>query len=88
MKAKATTVSRQESADDPVFAAIEKHRLALHAWQASMGGETREDDEITQQLLHVERDAWRAWLTTQPTTPAGMIATLEYAGARPYSARP
>ena len=46
--------------DDPVFAAINGHRQAVQARQASMGGETREDDKITQQLLDVERDAWRA----------------------------
>lgn len=45
--------------DDPVFAAIEKHRQAVQAWQAAPG-ETHEDDKISNQLLAVERDAWRA----------------------------
>jgi hypothetical protein len=47
---------------DPVFAAIEKHRQAVQAWQAAVG-QKHEDDKISDQLMAVERDAWRAWLT-------------------------
>jgi hypothetical protein len=56
----------------------------MQAWKASIGGKTRDDDKISQQLLDVERDAWRTWLTTPPTTIAGIIATLEHAAQRPY----
>jgi hypothetical protein len=63
---------------DPVFAAVEKHRQAVQAWLA-------EDDEtLSPQLLAAERDAWLAWLTTPPTTMAGVIATMEHASYRPY----
>jgi hypothetical protein len=34
------------------------------ARRSRLGGKTREDDKITQQVLDTERDAWRAWLTT------------------------
>jgi hypothetical protein len=63
---------------DPVFAAIEKHRQAVQAWLA-------EDDEtLSAQLLAAERDTWVEWLETQPTTMAGVIATMEHASHRPY----
>jgi hypothetical protein len=68
---------------DPVFAAIERHRQAVQAWQASMG-EAHDADKISNQLLAMERDAFREWLTTPPTTLAGVIATLEHASRRPY----
>jgi predicted TPR repeat methyltransferase len=71
--------------DDPAIAAIEQHRLALQAWHASMGGKTEDEDKISQQLLNAEREAWRAWLTTPPTTLAGVIATLEHASRKPYT---
>jgi predicted TPR repeat methyltransferase len=71
--------------DDPAIAAIEQHRLALQAWHASMGGKTDDEDKISQQLLNAEREAWRLWLTTPPTTLAGVIATLEHASRKPYT---
>jgi hypothetical protein len=74
-------------ADDPVFAAIEKHRRAVETWRAAPG-ETHEDDKISNQLLAVERDAWCTWLTTPPTTLAGIVATLEHASHRPYPPDP
>jgi hypothetical protein len=49
-----------------------------------MGGKTRDDDKISQQLLYAERDAWRAWLTPPQTTLAGVMATLEHASHRRY----
>jgi hypothetical protein len=69
---------------DPGIAAIEKHRQALRAWQTAPG-DTHEADKISNQLLAVERDAWREWLTTPSTTMAGVIATLEHASRRPYT---
>jgi hypothetical protein len=41
---------------------------------ASVDGEAHDNDKISQQLLNVERDAWRVWLTTPSTTLAGVIA--------------
>jgi hypothetical protein len=35
-------------------------------------------------MLEAEGDAFIAWLTTTPTTMAGVIATLEHASHRPY----
>jgi hypothetical protein len=78
---------RTRIAEDPVFVAIEKHWRAIETWRAAPG-ETREDDKISKHLLAVERDAWRAWLTTPPTTLAGVIATLEHASRRPYPPDP
>jgi hypothetical protein len=74
---------RQDLATDPVFAAIKRHRQAVQAWQVAPS-ETHEDDKISNQLLSVERAAWCAWLTTPPTTRAGVIATLEHASQQPY----
>jgi hypothetical protein len=64
--------------DDLAIAAVERHRAAMQAWLA-------EDDEaLSTQLLDAEQDACIAWLTTPPTTMAGVIATLEHAGMRDY----
>jgi hypothetical protein len=66
------------SADDPAIAAIERHRAAMQVLLA-------EDDEaLGTQLVGVEQDACIAWLTTPPTTMAGVIATLEHATTRDH----
>jgi hypothetical protein len=44
------------------------------------------DDEAGEQLLKTESDALLAWLTTQPATMAGVIATLKHATRGPRSA--
>jgi hypothetical protein len=61
-------------------------RQSKHGKQSM--GDTHEADKISNQLLAVERDAWLAWLTTPPTTLAGVIATLEHASRRPYPQNP
>jgi hypothetical protein len=67
-------------ADDPVFAAIERHRQAAHALSAAY----HLPDAILDQRQRAEEDALLAWLTTVPITMAGVIATLEHASHRPY----
>jgi hypothetical protein len=88
----ATTVSRRQmlasvgghpaavdaTAHDPAIAAVGRHRAVMQAWLA-------EDDEaLSAELLEAEQDACIAWLTTPPTTMAGVIATLEHAIMRDY----
>jgi hypothetical protein len=67
------------SAADPAIAAIARHRETVQAWL------TEDDDELRAPLLNAERDAWLAWLTTPPTTLAGVIATLTHASQRAYA---
>jgi hypothetical protein len=67
-------------ADDPVFAAIERHREAAQAVAAAH----EPPEAILDELSRTEENALLAWLTTQPTTLAGVIATLEYASHQPY----
>jgi hypothetical protein len=69
------------SADDPVFVAIERHRQAIQARLLAL--RTDQPDEISNQLLTAEGDAFLVWLTTPPTTMAGVIATLDHASRRP-----
>ena len=63
------------NADDPVFAAIERHRAAMQAWLAE------DDEERSNRLPRAERAAWHAWVMTAPTTMAGLMATLEHASS-------
>jgi hypothetical protein len=69
---------------DPVFAAIERHRQAAQAWLKALddAGSRAEEDAANAMLGHVD-DALVDWLTTQPTTIQGVIATLEHASRRP-----
>jgi hypothetical protein len=76
------------SIDDPVFAAIERHRRATKAWQQHneahpevklTEAEIERDDAIIAELMKDEYDARVAWAETRPTTIAGIIASLEYA---------
>jgi hypothetical protein len=69
------------SADDPVFAAIERHRQVIQARLLAL--HTDQPDEISNQLLTAEGNAFLAWLTTPPTTMTGVIATLDHASHRP-----
>jgi hypothetical protein len=69
------------SADDPVFAAVERHRQAIQARLLAL--RTDQPDDISNQLLSAEGDAFLAWLQTPPTTLAGVVATLEHASRRP-----
>jgi hypothetical protein len=73
-----------QGTDDPVFAAIERHRQVARTLSATH----EPPDEILEQLSAAEEDAFLAWLTTPPTTMAGVIATLEYASRRACEAAP
>jgi hypothetical protein len=61
------------SADDPVFAAIERHRQAFEA--------RPENADEAGKLALEEGDAFLAWQKTQPTTMAGVIATLDHSSS-------
>jgi len=63
---------------DPVFAAIKKHRQAAQALSTAH----EPPDALLAQLSSAEVDALLTWLTTPPTTLAGVIATLEHAARR------
>jgi hypothetical protein len=71
-----------------VFAAIERYRGAVEAWEELFTYATREEEESEERAAQQDaaRDdaflAWRAWLTTAPTTPAAAIATLKYLRSR------
>jgi hypothetical protein len=67
-----------QGTDDPVFAAIERHHQAAQALSAAH----EPPDALLEQLSAAEEDAFVAWLTTPPTTMAGVIATLTYASRR------
>jgi hypothetical protein len=80
--ANATVQKRLANAatDDPVFAAIARHRQATQALSALH----EPPEALVTQLLRAEVDAFLAWLTTPPTTLAGVIATLDHASRRAY----
>ena len=78
---------RASADDDPVFGAIARCATALAAWERSLMGEDWErslmgDPGPMLQLLDASEDAIVAWLTTTPTTMAGVVATLAYASER------
>jgi hypothetical protein len=88
-----SVVVAESSAEDPVLAAIGRHRQATQAWQQHnrshrdvdldmtlTKAELEREGAIVDRLLEEEGEARFAWATTQPTTMAGIIATLEYAG--------
>jgi hypothetical protein len=75
---------------DPIFAKIDAHRAAVHAWQAasriSADLEKNDDpgfvaaDGITTKESGREMKALRALLRCRPTTLAGIIALLDHLG--------
>jgi hypothetical protein len=79
-----------KTATDPIFAKIEAHRAAVHAWQAagriSADLEKADDPgyEAAERLTSKESDremkALRALLRCQPTTLGGVIALLDHLG--------
>jgi hypothetical protein len=69
------------STDDPVFTVIERHRQTIQARLLAL--RTDQPDDISNQLLSAEGDAFLTWLQTPPTTLAGVVATLEHASRRP-----
>jgi hypothetical protein len=88
----AAALNATDSGDDPVFAAIERHRQATRAWLAALDDANAPDTiNIAAQagsdaaLDHLY-EAFLAWLTTPPTTMAGAIATLEHASRHAYEA--
>ena len=64
--------------NDPVFAAIARHREAERAWSAALRAVVYNETEINA-LDRAADDAFLDWLTTMPTTMAGVLATLDYA---------
>lgn len=75
-----------QATDDPVFAAIERHRQAAQAWRAavdaaSADGYDRAAEAARDAAYDHVGDAFDDWVTTRPTTMAGVIATLEYAAS-------
>jgi hypothetical protein len=52
----------------------ERHRI-----RRMTRAEIERDDAIIAQLLEAEGEALYAWVTTRPTTMAGILASLEYA---------
>jgi hypothetical protein len=60
-----------------VFAAIAQHRQAAAATNAAQGPHLA-------QALRNEQNALKVWLTTPPTTMAGVLVTLEHDSRRPY----
>ena len=71
------------AADDPVFAAIARHRQAAQALVALH----EPPEALVTRLSRAEVETFLAWLTTPPTTLAGVIATLEHASRRAYEDR-
>jgi hypothetical protein len=74
------------SADDPVFAAIERRRQVPVDFSVKLTKEeVKRDDAIVAALVKEEDDAGFVWLTTEPTTMAGILASLEYASLESVS---
>ena len=61
---------------DPIFAAIERHRLADAAYDDSI--ERQADESEKDALGEKEKAALIALLRTQPQTVAGCLASLRY----------
>jgi hypothetical protein len=68
-----------QATDDPAIGAIKRCREAMRAWEGSL---TSHDEALSVQRLCAANNAILAWLTTPPTTMAGVIATLEHASVR------
>lgn len=64
------------AADDPIFQAIEEHRKAYDAWQATP--DEIYGEEANMAAMGTEGRAMRTVLTTHPTTPAGVAALLTW----------
>lgn len=65
-----------ESIYDPVFAAIEKHRLADAAYDASI--DRGADETVKNDHQNQETAALIAMMRTKPSTFAGCLAALRY----------
>ena len=80
-----TRLSTLGYTDDPVFTAIERHRQAVQAWLAACDAASVRYDPAAEAIVDAASDrvgdALIDWLTTQPTTIAGVLATLKYAAS-------
>jgi hypothetical protein len=65
--------------EDPVFAAIAQHREAERALSAALRDAAHDAAAVA--ALDRAHDALVDWLTTSPTTMAGVLATLDYAAS-------
>jgi hypothetical protein len=74
-----------QAADDPVFAAIERHREALRALSTAQDDANAVFDWTAEAARDAAydraNDALIDWLKTAPTTMAGVLATLDYAAS-------
>jgi hypothetical protein len=91
----ATALGGLATGDDPIFAAIEAHRATIRAFKAAFESRDHLEDtdpegsidapEWIAAELEIENaderdaDAEATFLTTQPTTLAGILASLEHA---------
>jgi hypothetical protein len=81
----ATALGGLATGDDPVFAAIEAHRATIRAFTAAFPpGYWNTPEYIAaepeiENANELDEDAEAAFLTTQPTTLAGILASLEHA---------
>jgi hypothetical protein len=72
---------------DPIFAAIDEYRAALHARDIAMNApyiDGVEHEEDTGEACQAEWDAFDALLETTPTTIAGVAAVLDILSQDPY----
>jgi hypothetical protein len=72
---------------DPIFAAIDEYRAALHARDVAMNLpfiDGVEHEEDTGEACHAEWEAFDALLETAPTTIAGVAAVLDILSQDPY----
>jgi hypothetical protein len=80
-----TPAAALAATEDPVFAAIARHREAERALAAALHDDAYGQAAIA--ALDRAHDALVDWLTTSPTTMAGVLATLDYA-ASPLGGEP
>jgi hypothetical protein len=81
------------TADDPIYAAIERHKQTCIVWQAADAARSSFNDlhmtaqqrEQRDELDEAVEDAWAPCeqagidlVTTKPTTPAGIVAAVAY----------
>ncbi len=74
---------------DPIFAAIERHRAAARVWAAAVKVRDASPDGANEQQAQLDEavanarlplvDAGLDLIGTEPTTPEGVVAALEYA---------
>jgi hypothetical protein len=80
-----TSATAPAATEDPVFAAITRHREAERAFSAALRDNAYDGAAVA--ALDRAHDALVDWLTTSPTTMAGVLATLDYA-ASPLGGEP